>query len=123
MEHHDFDPGSPRYPGEDTRLTSSKELSGWYSYGWAAEVGIRPIPNIARLTQTAPRSLSFAGSAPSFQSPWSSSLEIEDTYCPIGQNPVQRQPLCLCFQGPLALTIHLLGMTMVNALSASLEPT
>ena len=28
----------PLYPGEDTRLTSTKELSGWYSYGWAAEV-------------------------------------------------------------------------------------
>ena len=28
----------PLYPGEDTRLTSSKELSGWYTYGWAAEV-------------------------------------------------------------------------------------
>ncbi|KAI9720600.1 MAG: hypothetical protein M1812_002780 [Candelaria pacifica] len=28
----------PQYPGEDTRLTSKKELSGWYSYGWAAEV-------------------------------------------------------------------------------------
>ena len=28
----------PSYPGEDTRLTSSKELSGWYFYGWAAEV-------------------------------------------------------------------------------------
>ena len=27
-----------RYPGEDTRPTSSKELFGWYSYGWAAEV-------------------------------------------------------------------------------------
>ena len=26
------------YPGEDTRLTSQKELAGWYSYGWAAEV-------------------------------------------------------------------------------------
>jgi hypothetical protein len=23
---------------EDTRLTSRKELSGWYAYGWAAEV-------------------------------------------------------------------------------------
>ena len=29
---------NPSYPGEDTRLTSTKELSGWYSYGWAAEV-------------------------------------------------------------------------------------
>ena len=29
---------APEYPGEDTRLTSRKELSGWYSYGWAAEV-------------------------------------------------------------------------------------
>lgn len=28
----------PEYSGEDTRLTSRKELSGWYSYGWAAEV-------------------------------------------------------------------------------------
>lgn len=28
----------PQYPGEDTRLTSNKEISGWYSYGWAAEV-------------------------------------------------------------------------------------
>ncbi|KAF6228324.1 hypothetical protein HO133_008054 [Letharia lupina] len=28
----------PSYAGEDTRLTSTKELSGWYSYGWAAEV-------------------------------------------------------------------------------------
>ena len=26
------------YPGEDTRTTSKKELAGWYSYGWAAEV-------------------------------------------------------------------------------------
>ena len=30
--------GTPRYSGEDTRLTSRKELSGWYSYGFAAEV-------------------------------------------------------------------------------------
>ena len=29
---------APQYPGEDTRLTSSKELFGWYSYAWAAEV-------------------------------------------------------------------------------------
>lgn len=28
----------PEYPGEDIRPTSRKELSGWYSYGWAAEV-------------------------------------------------------------------------------------
>ncbi|MCJ1281766.1 Autophagy protein 22 [Xylographa opegraphella] len=28
----------PRYPGEDTRWTSKKELFGWYSYAWAAEV-------------------------------------------------------------------------------------
>lgn len=31
-------PHVPSYPGEDTRSTSTKELSGWYSYGWAAEV-------------------------------------------------------------------------------------
>lgn len=29
---------APRYTGEDTRLTSKREISGWYSYGWAAEV-------------------------------------------------------------------------------------
>lgn len=28
----------PQYPGDDTRPTSRKELLGWYSYGWAAEV-------------------------------------------------------------------------------------
>ena len=28
----------PLYPGEDSRPTSRKELAGWYSYGWAAEV-------------------------------------------------------------------------------------
>lgn len=27
-----------RYEEEDTRPTSQKELWGWYSYGWAAEV-------------------------------------------------------------------------------------
>ncbi|KAJ9157390.1 Autophagy-related protein [Pleurostoma richardsiae] len=27
----------PRYPGEDTRPTSSKELAGWYMYAFAAE--------------------------------------------------------------------------------------
>lgn len=32
-----FEP-SPRYAGEDTRPTSKKELWGWYSYGFAAEV-------------------------------------------------------------------------------------
>lgn len=28
----------PPYPGDDPRPTSKKELAGWYSYGWAAEV-------------------------------------------------------------------------------------
>ena len=32
------DDRQPRYAGEDTRPTSRKELAGWYSYGWAAEV-------------------------------------------------------------------------------------
>jgi UMF1 family MFS transporter len=27
-----------RYPGEDTRPTSSKELAGWYAYAFAGEV-------------------------------------------------------------------------------------
>ncbi|KAK0102546.1 Autophagy protein 22 [Cadophora gregata] len=30
--------GPSQYDGEDTRLTSHKELSGWYAYGFAAEV-------------------------------------------------------------------------------------
>ncbi|KAL8674009.1 MAG: hypothetical protein Q9168_001594 [Polycauliona sp. 1 TL-2023] len=41
MDHHDSEttvPPPSRYPGEDTRLTSEKELWGWYSYGFAAEV-------------------------------------------------------------------------------------
>lgn len=28
----------PRYPGDDTRPTSRKELAGWYAYAFAAEV-------------------------------------------------------------------------------------
>ncbi|PIG69277.1 autophagy protein Atg22 [Aspergillus arachidicola] len=28
----------PQYPGDDTRPTSRRELAGWYSYSWAAEV-------------------------------------------------------------------------------------
>ncbi|KAL4901953.1 autophagy-related protein 22-1 [Aspergillus multicolor] len=28
----------PQYPGDDARPTSKRELLGWYSYGWAAEV-------------------------------------------------------------------------------------
>ena len=31
-------PSPPNYEGEDTRLVSDKELSGFYMYGWAAEV-------------------------------------------------------------------------------------
>lgn len=27
-----------QYPDEDTRLTSTRELAGWYAYGFAAEV-------------------------------------------------------------------------------------
>lgn len=29
---------APRYPGEDTRPTSTKEIGGWYAYAFAAEV-------------------------------------------------------------------------------------
>jgi hypothetical protein len=29
---------APHYEGEDTRVTSDKELAGFYMYGWAAEV-------------------------------------------------------------------------------------
>ncbi|KAG5293584.1 autophagy protein Atg22 [Histoplasma capsulatum G186AR] len=36
MDSHE--PVGHRYAGEDTRSTSKKELSGWYCYGWAAEV-------------------------------------------------------------------------------------
>lgn len=43
----------PQYEGEDIRPTSKKELSGWYSYGFAAEVfivcGVGMGPRIAWL--------------------------------------------------------------------------
>ncbi len=35
-----FRDGPSQYVGEDTRLTSKKELWGWYAYGFAAEVFI-----------------------------------------------------------------------------------
>lgn len=31
-------PETLRYPEDDPRPTSKKELAGWYFYGWAAEV-------------------------------------------------------------------------------------
>ncbi|KAI9792741.1 MAG: Autophagy protein 22 [Piccolia ochrophora] len=31
-------PAPARFAGDDVRLTSEKELRGWYSYGWAVEV-------------------------------------------------------------------------------------
>jgi UMF1 family MFS transporter len=34
------DMATRRYPGEDTRPTSKKELAGWYMYGFAAETYI-----------------------------------------------------------------------------------
>ena len=34
----EFNHDQPHYEGEDTRLTSDKELRGFYMYGWAAEV-------------------------------------------------------------------------------------
>lgn len=43
----DFPGDQPQYPGEDTRLTSTKELAGWYSYGWAAEVKLHYKGSIA----------------------------------------------------------------------------
>lgn len=44
----------PQYPGDDTRPTSKKELAGWYSYSWAAEVFVvcamgRNVPSICSL--------------------------------------------------------------------------
>ncbi|KAI1283332.1 MFS general substrate transporter [Xylaria sp. FL0933] len=37
MDGDDASPSHRRYPGEDTRPTSTKELSGWYMYSFAAE--------------------------------------------------------------------------------------
>jgi MFS transporter, UMF1 family len=37
-EDHGFRDSPSQYAGEDTRLTRRKELSGWYMYGFAAEV-------------------------------------------------------------------------------------
>jgi hypothetical protein len=39
----------PRYDGEDTRMTSDKELAGFYMYGWAAEVCHVPLLPCRRL--------------------------------------------------------------------------
>ena len=38
VHHADADSSLPRYPGEDTRPTRKKEILGWYTYSWAAEV-------------------------------------------------------------------------------------
>lgn len=33
-----YQPPRPQFAGQDVRETSKKELMGWYSYAWAAEV-------------------------------------------------------------------------------------
>jgi UMF1 family MFS transporter len=37
IDNADGSPPPRRYPGEDIRPTSTKELAGWYMYGFAAE--------------------------------------------------------------------------------------
>lgn len=52
MTRNDDDDGGhlePQFEGEDTRLTSPKELAGWYSYGFAAEVFAICAMGMARL--------------------------------------------------------------------------
>lgn len=44
----------PRYPGEDTRPTSSKELAGWYAYAFAAEVYVICGASLFRITLGTP---------------------------------------------------------------------
>lgn len=36
----DQPPRRPQWEQEDVRLTSAKEVSGFYAYGWAAEVSL-----------------------------------------------------------------------------------
>lgn len=42
---------APLYPDEDARLTSKKELSGFYIYGWAAEVCICALKTLSACTE------------------------------------------------------------------------
>jgi UMF1 family MFS transporter len=53
---------APHYEGEDTRLTSDKELSGFYMYGWAAEVNnsyFLPCPHRIASPSSCPSSFVF----------------------------------------------------------------
>lgn len=59
---------APRYAGDDTRPTSSKELAGWYAYSFAAEVyvicgesGAVPCPLVVHACLEANRSPFHAG--------------------------------------------------------------
>ena len=59
---------APRYAGDDTRPTSSKELAGWYAYSFAAEVyvicgesGAVPCPLVVHACLEANRSPCHAG--------------------------------------------------------------
>ena len=97
---------APSYPGEDTRLTSSKELSGWYSYGWAAEVfvicGIGTFDlRCVLLRFCSPEELQV----PSYQSPSSSWLEREERCSLTEASPVAERPTAV-------LSLHLQEMPL-----------
>ena len=44
----------PSYAGQDTRPTSSRELWGFYMYGWAAEVSPRRCSSFLALSRSPP---------------------------------------------------------------------
>ena len=66
---------APQYDDEDTRLTSDRELAGFYMYGWAAEVLVFCVWRAFHLDKpetipanhaNSPRSSSYAASAASY---------------------------------------------------------
>jgi hypothetical protein len=81
--------GGPQYDGEDSRLTSKKELSGFYMYGWAAEVGKLHLFQILERAngQTGVRSM-WNGSVISFEAikTMPAHLQLQDHSSPLPLN-------------------------------------
>ena len=93
----------PRYAGEDTRLTTTRELTGWYAYGLAADVfSVCGVSKFLRLGDIG-LEIPFAdhgGQPPFFPLFWSSWPENKEFFGLIRQ--------------PLALPKPLLAMAMAR---------
>ena len=114
----EFSDEPPSYPGEDTRLTSAKELSGWYSYGWAAEVFV--ICGIGKLT---PASMLLAQLIPDLMTGSFIPITLEQLAREGGTQLSDRSKPCTGTSHSLPISAPARNSTLVHEFIRSRPPT